>query len=127
MSVAYFIVLDKEDIEFDPFVNGKEVARRSNQLLKFCKKHGLRTFEDFLSQDNRDLMEEFDNIELPEQKVKWFAAKDGIDWIDSLIKKLQTEPLNFPSEPVIQDLYEYKEVLINAEKVVARWHLELDF
>ena len=47
MSVAYFIVLNDEDPDFDPFVNGKFVAREASKLDRISKKLGIKKINDF--------------------------------------------------------------------------------
>lgn len=127
MSVAYFIVLDKEDVDFDPFVNGKAIAHAFNDLESFCKLHQLKTIEDFHSQDVSDFIEELDDIEMPEQDEAWFSADEGIEWVASLLTKLQLEKPAFASPEICEDLNEYLDVFNNAKRAGAKWHFELDF
>jgi len=127
MSVAYFIVIKNEEVDFDTFVNGKSMAHASDELIEFCKTHKLRTIEDFHSQDMSEFMEDFNDIEIPEQKIKWFNAQEGIDWASSLIEKLEAEKTKFDTGAVIEDLQEYLEVFKNAKKVDVKWHLELAY
>ena len=42
MSVAYYIVLNKEDVAFDTFVNGKQLAKYFGPLTAFCKKKWIK-------------------------------------------------------------------------------------
>ena len=127
MSVAYFIVLDINDVGFDTFVNGKMVAHYLDPLQSFCKKHRLNTIEDFVSQDMSALMDSFDDIHIPEQKVIWFDSEKGIFWLNALIEKLHTDPaVEFPSAPIIEDLKEYRNVLMKAQGIDAKWHFEID-
>jgi predicted metal-dependent phosphoesterase TrpH len=127
MSVAYFIVLDKDDVNFDPFVNGKAIAHAFDELESFCKLHQLKTIEDFHSQDLSEFMEELDEFEMPEQEEAWFTADEGIEWIVSLLAKLNSEKPAFASLAVYDDLNEYLAVFNNAKRAAAKWHLELDF
>lgn len=125
MGVAYFIVLDNEDVDFDTFVNGKSIAGEYEELEIFCKKHELKTIEDF--SDFSGFLEDFDDIEISNQEVKWHEAKEGIEWTSSLINKLESKSTNFEIKPVVNDLNEYLTVFKNAAKVDVKWHLELDF
>ena len=126
MSVAYFIVLDNGDVDFDTFVNGKHAAHFANEILAFCNMHGLKPLEDFFSLDAGEFMDEFDDIEIPDQDAQWFDAELGIEWIDELIETLTTESSRVWVDPVIEDLIEYKSVLEKARQVGAKWHFELD-
>jgi len=127
MSAAYFIVLENEEVDFDSFVNGKNIAHAFDELIEFCKTQKLKTIEDFHSQDIGEFMENFDDIEIPEQEIKWFNAQEGIDRASSLIEKLESEVPKFDSCAVIEDLKEYLEVFNDAKKVDVKWHLELDY
>jgi len=125
MSIAHFIVLDNEEVDFDTFVNGKSIAHVYEELNNFCKKHELKTIEDF--QYFGDLFEDFDVIETSNQETKWLEAKEGIDWATSLINKLESKSTNFDIKPVVNDLNEYLAVFQNAAKVDAKWYFELDY
>lgn len=127
MSVAYFIVLDKDDVDFDPFVNGKAIAHAFDELASFCKQHQLKTIEDFHSQDLSEFVDELDDFEMPEQEEKWFTADEGVEWVTSLLAKLNSEKPIFASQDIYEDLKEYLEVFKDAKRVCAKWHLELDF
>ena len=127
MSVAFFIVLDRDDVGFDTFVNGKAVAHYLDPLQRFCEKHRLNTVEDFVSQDMSAFMDDFDDIHMPEQEVIWFESEAGLLWLDALIEKLHMDPAaEFPSALIIEDLEEYRNVLIKAQRIDAKWHFEID-
>ncbi len=129
MSVAYFIVLEDEGLGFDTFVNGKSIANKHDELFSICKANGLKTIEDFFSQDASEFLDDFDDLEMPEQAqtVSWFGAQEGIDWAITLIEKLKADTTSFEAAPVIEDLIEYIEVFKQAKKHNVKWHLEMDF
>ena len=127
MSVAYFIVLDNAEVGVDTFVNGKAIAHAFDELTNFCKAQGLKTIEDFHSQDISEFMEDFDDVEIPEPEILWFDAQEGIDWITSLLEKIESQNPDFTTEAIIEDLREYLEVFKKTKTVGAKWHLKLDF
>ena len=127
MSVAYFIVLNDDEVDFDTFVDGKSIAQVFDALTEFCNSHDLKTIEDFHSQDVSEMLDEFDGIELPEQEEIWFNAEEGIEWVNSLIEKLQCENPSFLNKAILEDLNDYLEVFKNTRKSGVKWHLELDF
>lgn len=127
MSLAYFIVLDKKDVEFDDLVNGKNIAQAFDELSGFCESHDLKGIEDFHYQDVSEFIDDFDDLELPAQEEVWFDAREGIEWVSALIAKLKGERPKFLTDAILEDLVEYLEVFKNAESVNAKWHLELDF
>jgi hypothetical protein len=49
MSLAYFIVVNHDAPGFDTFVNGKAVAKQSEQLDALAKRLGVIALEDFSS------------------------------------------------------------------------------
>jgi hypothetical protein len=51
--VSYYIVLDKEDVDFDAFVNGKAVAKAVDELADVCAKLGLPPLDNFLAMSPR--------------------------------------------------------------------------
>ena len=132
MSVAYFIVLDNDQADFDPFVNGKAIAHAFDELRNFCETNGLKTIENFHSQDVGELMEGFDDmdipdIDLPEQEALWFDAQEGIDWINALLQNIENQKPGFATEEIVEELREYLQVFEKSKSAGARWHLEMDF
>ena len=114
-------------MDFDTYVNGKAIAHAVDDIAKFCETHGLKTIEDFHSQDFSELMEYFDDIEIPEQEILWFDAQEGIDWVTILLEKIESQRPRFANEAIIEDLREYLEVFKNMKTVDTKWHLEIDF
>jgi hypothetical protein len=131
MSVAYYIVLDTEEPEFDTFVNGKAVAHASEELDALCHSSGLPTLDSFMGQsmsEFADLLGE--DIELPDGadgETQWFQPSDGIALIESMISTIKRNPTSVTSvDEVLEDLEEYKVVLEKARSIHAQWHLALD-
>ena len=127
MSLAYFIVLNADDADFDTFVDGKSIAHAFDEIMEFCKSHGLKTIEDFHSQDVSEMLGEFDDIELPVQEIRWFSADEGIEWVNALIMKLEHENPSFLNAGILEDFKDYLDVFNKTKKSGAKWHLELDF
>ena len=121
MSTAYFIVLDKDDPEFDAFVDGKILTKRLRQVNKIARKLGLNQFEDYAFQD----LSEFGG---PDLEPQWFDAEEGVTWASSLLTYIQENPKSVrDAEDVGQDLEDYIRVFREAATRNYRWHLELDF
>jgi hypothetical protein len=130
MSVAYYIVIDNEEPGFETFVNGKAVAHAIEELDALSAKEGLGKLEDFMGQSADELADMLDeDIDLPEgsEENLWFEPDDGIALVDALSAKIQANPESL-SEPddVLSDLAEYKDVLLQAKNINAKWHLALD-
>jgi hypothetical protein len=128
MSVAYFIVLENETLDFDTFVNGKNIAHAFDELVSMCKKYELKSIEDFVCQDVSEFLSgELDDVDIPAQDSLWFEAQEGIDWATSLIDKIRNSAVSFEADPVIEDLNDYIDVFNKAKKHNAKWRFELDF
>ncbi len=124
MSLAYYIVLDNDDPGFDPFVNGKFLAKEARRVNKAAKKLGLKRLDDLTSYE--EIADEF-GIEGDAQQDMWFAAEEGIAWTEALIDRFREEPklLKNP-DGVIADLEECLGVLQKAEEIGARWRFSMD-
>lgn len=132
MGVAYFIVLERELEGIDSFVNGKAIARESDQLDLIAEALGLRGVNDFVSQDPAALMEmaEAMGIDLPHEPPAevWFAADEGLDWVLQIEKHLNENPGSVgDAEEVLADLMEYRVLLETAKSNGMRWHMAVDF
>ena len=125
MSVAYFIVLDKEIEGYDPFINGNFLAKYSDLVTKECKKNNIKTIDNFVSQDMNEIIditgEDFFN-----NPTVYFNPDDGLTWIDNIKQKI------LPTlDPKIQkeygaDLAELESVLQKAKVNNKKWHFEID-
>ena len=132
MSVAYFIVTEREIDGFDPFVNGKSVGRLSDKKLeRLCEAAGVAPLQQFLSQ-NPDELADFlhdEGIEyetLPSEE--WYEASVGLDAVNTLIAYLQGESEAFPDKHnVIEDLQEFSNVFVRLQEEGVKWHLAIDF
>ncbi len=132
MSVAYYIVLDRSDIDFDASVDGKALASAWDSLSAAAKELGIRDIEDFVSCDPEELADFLDDIG-PEDSAQvpaeqWFEPGEGLDWIVKLSDHLQRNPKSVAnSSDVLADLNDYKKVLEAASNMKARWHFAIDF
>lgn len=132
MSLAYYIVLDNDEPGFETFVNGKAVAHAIDELDALCVRLGLPILDSFMGQSADELADLLDEeIELPEGEdpnAKWFAPRDGIRLLDTLVTAIREHPESVDSaDSLIEDLTEYHHVLAQAEAIGARWHLAVDF
>ena len=132
MGAAYFIALDNLDPGFDPFVNGKAIARHATRLSKLASSLGLKCVDDYVSMNGDDAaaaLAEFDlGEEVQAPAEQWFDADEGLAWIARLRMHLQANPKAVKdAEAVVADLLEYERVLTQAKSVGAKWHLAVDF
>ena len=69
------------------------------------------------------IIEDFDDLDLPEYETPWFSASKGLDWINSLCRALESQDSGLSID---SDLLEHESVLSKAKDVNAKWNLELD-
>lgn len=132
MSVACYVVLDRDDPGFDTFVNGKAVAQALDDLDALCCGQGLPTLESFMGQSMEEIEDLLgEDIDLPDGDdgaAQWFDPADGIALIDALVSAIQQSPTPLPlAGAVLDDLEAFKTVLEQARTIKAQWHLALDF
>jgi hypothetical protein len=107
MSVAYYVVLDVQEPDFDTFVNGKAVARASDELDRLCDMNELPRLDSFMGQsidEFSDLLGE--ELELPEGndgEAKWFEPSDGIALIESIVSAIKRSPDSVSSADAVFD------------------------
>jgi hypothetical protein len=132
VGAAYFITLDNPSPGFDPFVNGKAIAREAKRLSKVASSLGLKTPDEYVSMSGDDaasLAAEFDlgeDVQVPAEQ--WFDADEGLAWVGQLQAHHQSKPKAVKdAKAVLADLAEYERVLSEAKSIRAKWHLSVDF
>lgn len=133
MSLAYYIVLNDKEPDFDDFVNGKAVAHAVEALDEVCAKAGLPRLDSFAGQSCEELSEmlgdDFDDAdERQYSDEKWFDAEEGISWMDALVVAIGQYPKIIPDpDEIIEELKIFKSVLEQAKTINAKWHFAIDF
>jgi hypothetical protein len=129
MSVAYLIVLDSDNPGFDPFVNGKSLAKEAGALDAICQQLGLRTFDEFVSMDVESILGEGQGQEGYDTEFthRRFSADEGLAFVTALRDYIigHSTTVKKP-QGVLADLAEYIEVFTAAKRIGAKWHLEID-
>ena len=125
MGVAIYIELDKE-VEFDEYVEGKPLAWVFEEMEEFCKEHGLKAITDYIYQDMKEFLDDFDESLIPEQMPQWYVAQEGIEWVTALIEKLEAEKPAFCTEYTMMTLEDFLRVFNESKEVNAQWHLAFD-
>lgn len=121
MSVAFFIVLDSDETDFDAFVDGKMLTAAIDEMNAIARDLGVKQFEDYAFQD----LSEFGG---PDTEPVWFDAEEGITWATALVERVRAKPDGIPNvAAVIDDLEDYLRVFREADKRGLKWHLEMDF
>ena len=126
MSVAFYITLDKKDVDFETFVDGKSIAKVFDELIIFSQSNGLKSFEDYFYQDLSEFEEEFEGLDILEQIEPWYDAEEGISWVTDMINSLKIKSPEFATKYVIDDFKCYLDIFNYAKKIDAKWHLSID-
>lgn len=127
MSVAWFIVLEQKIPGFDPFVNGKALARFADKLDLAVRAKGLLPLMSFFSTSPDEIAalaaEHGVDVETPQAEV-WYSAEDGLRTVNFMLEELQKDA---SATAATKDLFEFRDVLETAHKHAVRWHLAIDF
>jgi len=132
MSAAWYVTLDLEEPGFDPFVNGKALARHDGTIARLCRELGLRDLMAFFSagaDELADLDLDLDEVAAEALDEVWYAPAEGLAVVRPLIAHLEGPAggsLPAATE-LVADLRELEQVLVAAERAGARWHLAVDF
>ncbi len=119
MSVAYYIVLETDDAGFDPFVNGKALAKEAGRVNELTERLGIKPIDDFVEVDDELFGEGADPL--------WFDPQEGIKWAQTLVDRLRVDAAPVEdTASVIADLEECLRVLKQASDVGVRWHFAID-
>ena len=135
MAASMYIVVEGEDPGYNIFVNGRALARHEDALEKVALRIGARPLIEFFSADenslallieegagNQDLMRK-----LP--PPQWYSAADGLLTVQALVEQLERDPQQLGSEgrTVLEELCEYREVLVKTRAKGLRWHLAVSW
>lgn len=127
LSVAWYIVLEREIFGFDHAVNGKALAKAGDQLDSLAKAKSLPTLMSFFSASPEELTGFASDhglaLDQPPPE-KWFSADDGLKTISGLLDEAENHKLD---ARVVADLRELKSVLEKAKQNGVGWHLAVDF
>ena len=127
MSVAWYVILERDIPGFDQAVNGKAVAKVGDLLDSVAKEKNLPTLMSFFSISPDELTgfasDHGVSLNQPPPE-KWFSADDGLKTINGLHDYAENQKLD---ARVVTDLQEFKNVLETAKRNGVAWHLAVDF
>ncbi len=135
MAASMYIVVEGEDPGYNIFVNGRALARHEDALEKLALRIGSRPLIEFFSADENSLAllieEGAGNQELLRKlpPPQWYSAAEGLSAVEALVTELERDPQQLGSEgrSVLNELREYKEVLIKTATRGFRWHLAVSW
>jgi hypothetical protein len=130
MSVAHYIVLQREIANLDHGVNGKSLGRSSNVLDTLAKEVGVRPLIEFFSANPDELtaFAESEGLVMAANPPaeQWFPAEEGLRTVRALMQAAKVRKIE-RLEDIMRDLEEFQKVLEVASENDVGWHLAVDF
>lgn len=112
-GVEIYILLEKDEEDFDSFVNGKAIGAALDELDAIAEELGTRTLSSFVTVD-------------PWEPEEWFEPEDGIQAVKALHEALKKNPRALKKAKIVRkDLREYLDVLTHAKRHGIRFCLQL--
>jgi hypothetical protein len=133
LSLAWYIVLQRQIPGFDHRVNGKFLARAGKVVETLAKKSGVVPLMAFFSAAPDELtgVVEDQSMNVEDTPVKlppgeWFSAEEGLKTVSALKQAVTKQDIEGASQ-ILHDLTEFENVLKIAKANQIGWHLAIDF
>ncbi|MEQ8172563.1 MAG: hypothetical protein ABRQ38_27010 [Candidatus Eremiobacterota bacterium] len=129
MGVAYYIVLEKDIPGKNTFIDGKALAKEEKKLKEISHLQGVKDLMSFFS-NSPDEVEEFfdeycDTMEIPE--TEWFSPDEGLQTVRAILDYVEMNPGSFiRKKSLLEDLKNFEDILLEAQKYNLKWHLSID-
>jgi len=124
MSVAWYIVLERQVPSLKSFVSGKSLPHADKILDALAARAGVRPLMKFFSVSPAELAGFGVTGKTEASPEQWFAAEEGLETVRALLLEAETEKVE---QRVLDDLREFDRVLGIAQQNGVRWHLAVDF
>jgi len=129
MSVAWYIVLERNVPGFDHGIDGKVLGHASKALDAVAEEAGVPPLMEFFSASPEELAAfaedqgiDSTDSELPAEA--WFSAEDGLKTVRALLQAAEDGKL---AGNIADELRAFKKVLEVARDNGVGWHLAVDF
>ena len=126
MSLAWYLVLEREIEGFDHGVNGKAIAHAGELLDTAAKEAGVQPLLHFFSAAPDELASliESEGIDLgfALPREEWYPADDGLTTVRALVHAAENGKIAVP-DMVINDLKRFEDVLRAARDKGVAWRL----
>ena len=130
MSLAWYIVLEREIPGVETFVNGKALARAGELFDSLAADAGVLPLSTFFSASAEEMSAFAANHGVDSNDLGivpsdgWFTPQDGLKTLAALIEVAQTRKMD---ELILEDLKAFQKVLRAAQANEVRWHLAIDY
>ncbi len=129
MGVAYYIVLEKDIPGEKTFIDGKALAKEEKKLKEISHFQGVKDLMSFFSaspDEVYDLLGEYnDTMEIPE--TEWFSPDEGLQTVRAILDYIEMNPDSFiRKKSLLDDLKNFEDILLEAQKYNLKWHLAID-
>ncbi|MDJ0941183.1 MAG: hypothetical protein QNJ00_15595 [Woeseiaceae bacterium] len=130
MSVAIYIVCEREVEGTDTFVDGKALGHVDPDVLASIETRlGVTPMYDMISADPEEIGEFFegvDDAEIPPET--WYPASKGLETVRALRAHLAENPSGLGNAAaVIEDLDDFERLLRYLDANEVRFHFAMDF
>lgn len=126
MGVAYYISLDREDVDFDPMIDGKRVAKAGDLLNRIAKENYLPEVMHFFGMDGTDIESLLGESDIPDAGG-WHDSGKGSEYFARLAELVSRRADASKHKALVEELQEFSQVLAKAKAAGAQWRLAMDF
>jgi hypothetical protein len=131
MSVAMYVVLDRDVSGVDTVMDGKALAHAAPALERLCNELGVRELDMFSGANPEDLLDLLGDDPEHGASVEpgevWYRPSDGLVTVRALIQAVESDAAVVPQPGrVLDDLRSIERILAAAEPEGARWSLAVD-
>lgn len=126
MGVAYYIVLEKDMPGKNISVDGKALAKEEEKLKEIARLQGVNDLMSFFSAspcEVEDFFDEYGDMDIPE--TEWFSPDEGLATVRAILDYMEMKPF-INNERLLDDLKNFEEILLEAQKYNIKWHLAID-
>jgi hypothetical protein len=130
VSLAWYIVLEREIPGVETFINGQALARAGELLDSLAADAEVLPLSSFFSVSAEEMtgFAADHGVDLNDLGTapaeKWFSPQDGLKTLAALVEAAQTRKMD---DVILEDLKAFQKVLRAAQAKEVRWHLAIDY
>lgn len=126
MGVAYYISLDRNDLDFDPMIDGKRVARADELLNEIAKENGIPEVMNYFGMDGSEIDGLLGEADIPDAGG-WHDSGEGSEYFAKLAELVSRRADAAKHKGLVEELQEFSQILAKAKAAGAQWRLAMDF
>jgi len=126
MGVAYYISLDRDDVDFDPMIDGKRVARADELLNEIAKENSMPEVMNYFGMDGSEIESLLGESDIPDAGG-WHDSGEGSEYFAKLAELVSCRADASKHKGLVRELQEFSQILAKAKAAGAKWRLAMDF